>query len=389
VALESADVVLVAYDEIGTKSSAVRGRMEQALASNLEAMLESRGIEGRVERRWSRLFVSADDVAGAARAAADTAGVAYARPALSCAPDLQAIRECLQRAASTHPPGATFAVRGRRVGPADAHPFTSRDIEREGGTAVVEATDAPVDLDDPDRSYHVECRESRAYVAVETYRGPGGLPVGTQGTVVALVSGGIDSPVAAREMLRRGCSVVPVYVDLGAYGGVDHRARAAETVRTLARYAPGESMQLHVVPMGELVEQLVDSVADTRMLSLRRAMLQAASVVADDVGACGVVTGESLGQKSSQTGSNLAVTEAAVDRPVFRPLLTWDKQEIVEAARDLGTFADATVPTGCNKVAPSHPETNATLAGVEDAEPDALLERAAAAARDRTVLDVA
>jgi thiamine biosynthesis protein ThiI len=389
VVLESADVVVVAYDEIGTKSSTVRGRMERALASNLEAMLAARGIDGRVERRWSRLFVVTEDTAGAASAAADTAGVAYARPALSCAPELPAIRECLQRAAASHPPGATFAVRGRRVGPDDAHPFTSRDIEREGGTAVVEATDAPVDLDEPDRSYHVECRESRAYVSLETYRGPGGLPVGTQGTVVALVSGGIDSPVAAWEMLRRGCSVVPVYVDLGPYGGVDHRTRAVETVRTLATYAPGEPMQLHVVPMGELVARLVDSVADTRMLSLRRAMLRAAGVVADDVGADGVVTGESLGQKSSQTGANLAVTEAAVDRPVFRPLLTWDKQDIVEAARDLGTFADATVPMGCNQVAPSHPETGARLAAVEEAEPDALLELAAAAARERTVLDVA
>ncbi len=362
--------------------------MTRTLASNLEAMLSDRDVPGRVERRWSRLFVHTSDPEGAARAAADTAGVVLARPARSCAPEMSAITSCLRLAAATHDAGDSFAVRGRRVGPSDAHPFTSTDIEREGGAAVADETGAPVDLDDPDRTYRVECRESRAYVSVRTYRGPGGLPVGTQGAVVALVSGGIDSPVAAWEMLRRGCSVIPVYVDLGVFGGVDHRTRAVETVRTLASYAPGEDLRPRVVPGGDLVRTLVDSVQDTRMLSFRRAMLAAAEQVAREEEAVGVVTGESLGQKSSQTGPNLAVTDAAVDVPVFRPLLTRDKDDIVAAARELGTFEDATVSAGCNQVAPPHPETNATLSAVRTAEPDDLLERAADAGSRRTVVDL-
>jgi thiamine biosynthesis protein ThiI len=131
----------------------------------------------------------------------------------------------------------------------------------------------------------------------------------------------------------------------------------------------------------------VEAVGDTRMLSLRRAMLRMAAVVADGVGAHAVATGESLGQKSSQTGPNLAVTAAAVDSPVHRPLLTWDKADIVACARELGTFDDATLPVGCERVAPTHPETAATLAAVRAAEPDDLLDRAARVAREVTVVD--
>ena len=115
---------------------------------------------------------------------------------------------------------------------------------------------------------------------------------------------------------------------------------------------------------------------DLRMLALRRFMLSAAEAVAEDVGAVGVVTGEAIGQKSSQTSANLAVTDAATTLPVHRPLLTADKPEITQRARELGTFDDATVDAGCDRLAPSLPETNASLEAVRAAEPDDLLERA-------------
>jgi thiamine biosynthesis protein ThiI len=252
---------------------------------------------------------------------------------------------------------------------------------------MVDAVGGSVDLDDPDRVYRVECRPERAFVSAVEYAGPGGLPAGTQGKTVVLVSGGIDSPVAAWELLRRGCHVVPVYVDLGDYGGADHRARAVETVGRVARRAPNLDMGLRCVPGGPLVDRVVETVDGTRMLSLRRAMLRMAATVAEDCGADAVATGEVIGQKSSQTGPNLAVTAAAVDCPVRRPLLIWDKEDVVAAARDLGTFEDATLPVGCERVAPPHPETAATHAAVEAAEPDDLLEQAATVASEATVLD--
>jgi thiamine biosynthesis protein ThiI len=384
-----ADVVVVGYGEIGTKSAAVRRKMTRRLATNLAALVADRDLDVDVERTWARLYLhgSGQALDRAARAAAETPGVVWTRPARRCDPTLDAITASLRAAAGDHSAGETFAVRADRVGPSDAHPFSAATIERVGGDTVLDTADARVDLDDPDRVYRVECREDRAFVSHTEYEGPGGLPVGTQGTVVVLVSGGIDSPVAAWQLLRRGCRVVPVYVDLGDYGGVDHRARAVETVGWLRRRAPHTDSSLRVVPGGPVVERLTSEVDDTRMLSLRRAMLRMAAVVADDVGAHAVATGESVGQKSSQTGPNLAVTDAAVDCPVHRPLLTWDKVDIVAVARDLGTFDDATLPVGCEQVAPPHPETAATRAAVTAAEPDDILAHAADLARRADVVD--
>jgi thiamine biosynthesis protein ThiI len=378
--------VVVSYGEVGTKSSTVRAKMERRLREQVAAVLTDRGVDADVERRWSRIVVWTDAVEAAAAACGVVPGVVSARPARVCAPTLDAVTETLAEAAAAHSDGATFAVRARRAGPRDAHAFGSRDVERAGGRAVGETTGATVDLDDPDVTYHVEVRESEAFVSSDVVSGPGGLPLGTQGRAVALVSGGIDSPVAAWQLMRRGCLVAPVYVDLGDYGGADHRARAERVASVLAARAPTDEMPLRVVSMGPLVEDLMATVGDTRMLSLRRAMLAAADELAASLDAHSLVTGESMGQKSSQTGVNLSVTDAAVDRPVHRPLLTWDKTDVVAAARDLGTYDDATLPVGCERVAPSRPETYATLAAVESAEPDDLLARARRAARRATVV---
>jgi thiamine biosynthesis protein ThiI len=178
-----------------------------------------------------------------------------------------------------------------------------------------------------------------------------------------------------------------VYLDLGAYGGPDHLARAEETARVVGRSAPNVDMRLRVVPAGDLVEALVAGTGSTRMLSLRRAMLRVAETVADDVGAHSLATGESIGQKSSQTGPNLRTTDAAANRPVYRPLLTRDKDDIVAQARDIGTFVDATTNVGCERVAPDFPETAATLEQVVAAEPDDLLERAEGLAAERHIVD--
>ncbi|WP_224268989.1 tRNA sulfurtransferase [Haloprofundus salinisoli] len=388
------DTVVVSYGEIGTKSSKVRGRMERTLVSNLEAMLAARGVDADVERQWSRPLIRLRNLeevdAGAGRspatyrtlsddaadAVANTFGVVAARPAVTCAPEREALLDLLSSLADDQAAAESFAVRVSRAGPKDAHDFGSRELERVGGAAIEERTGAPVDLDSPDVTYRVEAREDEAFVSTEVRDGPGGLPLGTQGTAVGLVSGGIDSPVAAWEVMKRGCVVVPVYVDLGDFGGPDHEARAVSTMRRLATFAPGFDVRPRVVSAGDLVAELADEVGATRMLSLRRMMLRIGETVARDVGAHAVVTGESLGQKSSQTGPNFAVTDAVTSLPVYRPLLTRDKTDIVAQARRIGTYDDSTLPVGCERVAPSRPETNAALEDVAAAEPDGLLRRA-------------
>lgn len=380
------DVAVVRYGELGIKSGEVRSKMLNRLANNVAAVLADRSLAGEVEQRWSRVLVRGDDVDALARAASDVFGVVSTRPALTVEPIQEAIADAAERLAGDHPTGSTFAVRANRAGAPDTHPFSSQSLEREVGTVVGEVTGAAVDLDDPDVTYRLDVRENDAFVSAVEYDGPGGLPAGTQGKTVVLFSGGIDSPVATWELLKRGLEPVPLYVDLGEYGGPDHLARAEETARQVGRFAPHVDMRLRVADAGELVANLADETQATRMLSLRRAMLRMAETVAADLGAHSVATGESIGQKSSQTGANLRVTDAATSLPVHRPLLTCDKPDIVEQARAIETFRDATMNVGCERVAPTYPETGATLDQVDRAEPDELLDRAAEVAADRYVV---
>lgn len=369
-----ADTVLVRYGDIGVKSTKVQRDMERTLESNLRAMLDARDVDCELDWRWSRPRVRTDDTeaaSAAADAACDTFGIVSASPAVSTEPTMDAIRGALSATAAGSEFAGPFAVDARRAGEREDHPFTSKDIEREGGQAVWDAlTDPEVDLDDPSRTFHVECRSEEAFVFVEKRAGPGGLPLGSQRPLVALLSGGIDSPVAAWEVMKRGSPVIPLYFDFEAYGGVDHVARAVESARTLASYAPNHARDLQVAPAGAAADRLVSEVEDTRMLSLRRFMLRAAERVAEKERAVGIVTGEAIGQKSSQTSANLAATDCVTRLPVHRPLLSWDKQDIIARAREIGTYGDATIEAGCNRIAPDYPETNASLQAVEESEPD-------------------
>jgi thiamine biosynthesis protein ThiI len=372
-----ADVVVVRYGDASVKSGRVQGAMERRLVDNVAALLADRGVPGDVERTWSRLFVRTDEesVAAAADAAADAFGVVSASPARSVRTELDAIVDAVRETAATLYDGGTVAVRARRA--EKSLPFDSEDVGRAAGAAAVEAAGgADVDLDDPDHVFHVEVRESETFVFVEKRDGPGGLPLGSQAPTVALVSGGIDSPVAAYEVMKRGSPVVPVYLDLGDYGGPDHRARAMASVGTLARHAPNYDLETWVVPAGDAVERLVAEMGRGRMLSYRRFMYRVGELVAERSGAHGLVTGEAMGQKSSQTATNLGVVSDAVDLPVHRPLLSSDKDDITERARAIGTFEDATIPAGCYRLAPEEVETNANRERLLAEEPDGLLEMA-------------
>jgi len=387
-----ADVVVVRHGEIGTKSEHVGAKMERRLRENLAAVLADRGVDAEIEQRRFRLRLHTDEPEAATAAAADTFGVVSASPAVRVEPTIEAVCEALTAAAREGYDGGSFAVSARRAGVESAHPFSSTDIEREGGSAVWDAAEETgvepeVDLDDPDTEFFVDCREDDALVFLEKRAGPGGLPLGTQDPVVALMSGGIDSPVAAWELMKRGAPVIPLYVDLGDYGGVDHRARAVSTTETLARYAPDRDMRLRIAPAGEAVAAIAETVDVGRMLVLRRFMLRVAAAVADERDAVGVVTGEAVGQKSSQTTANLAVTSAAVDLPVHRPLLTVDKTDITARADEIGTFGESTIPAGCDRLAPDYPETRGRLGAIEEREPDGLAERARAVADRLEVVD--
>jgi thiamine biosynthesis protein ThiI len=381
-----AGTVLVRHGEIGTKSGQVQARMEQHLAGQVRAVIDDRRLDASVEREHSRLYLhTTGDIEAVTAAVTDCFGVLSASPALSAEPTMPAITEALTATAVQSYDGGTFAVRARRAGPADAHPFDSTDIEEKGGEAIWAAAsargvDPAVDLERPDHTFSVECRPDRALVFTETVEGPGGLPLGTQEPLVALVSGGIDSPVAAWLAMKRGCPVYPLYVDLGAYGGVDHRLRAGRTVSQLAAYAPDREMPLRVAPGGEGVERIVASTDGARMPVWRRFLYRVAEAVATDLGAVGIVSGESIGQKSSQTSANIRAAGAVTTLPVHRPVLSMDKHEITGLARDIGTYAESTMDAGCYRLAPDNPTTRPSPGTVRDAEPEGIAELATTAA---------
>ncbi|MFA9516054.1 tRNA sulfurtransferase [Halopenitus sp. H-Gu1] len=377
------DAVLVRVGAIGTKSEHVRYEMQSQLGRNLEALLADRGIDGRVRHRRNRPIIEVADAsvaAAAVDAATDTFGVVSASPAVTVDPTMEAVTDALSVVADDRFESGSFAVRVDRVG---THPFTSEDAEREGGSAVFEAVsdrDPTVDLETPDVTFRAKIHDDEAFVFVEKHPGPGGLPLGSQRPLVALLSGGIDSPVATFEAMSRGAPIAPIYLDLGDFGGPDHRARAEESARTLATYAPNHLDSILVVDAGDVCRDLVDSLEKGRMLAFRRFMYRVAADIAADRGATGVVTGEVIGQKSSQTTQNLSVLDSVTDFPIHRPLLTLDKPEITERARRIGTYEAAEITAGCDRFAPDRPETCAGLQRMADIEPDWLRERAQKAA---------
>ena len=387
-----ADTVIVRYGELYTKGGAVRERMEERLLAHVEALLSTRGVEYEVERRWTRPLVRTTPgaVADAAETASEAFGVVSTSAAASVPSQMDAVLDSLARTARAVYDSGTFAVEARRS--CEDLPFTSEDVQEEGGAAVwdavADAFEPAVDLEDPDVTFFVECRADETFVFLEKCDGPGGLPFGSQDRLVSLFSGGIDSPVATYEAMRRGSPVVPVYVDLGDYGGPDHRARAVEAARRIAGVVPHDDGSLYRVPAGKSVAAIADELDRGRMLALRRYMFAAAERIARRVDASGIVTGESVGQKSSQTARNLRLTSAATDLPVHRPLLTVDKDEITRRARRIGTFEEAAIPAGCNRIVPPRPETNGRLERLREVEPDDLLERARADAADAEVIEL-
>jgi len=241
-------------------------------------------------------------------------------------------------------------------------PLRSAEIDRRVGAAVAAATGAPVDLDDPQTTIYVEVLHDRILFSFERLRGPGGFPVGSAGRVMALLSGGIDSPVAAWRMMKRGCSVQ--LVNFHAFPLQDHTM--IDKVRDLAEILTRWQLKtrLFLVPFGALQQAIVASCpAPLRVVLYRRFMLRIAEVLARRHRAKALITGESLGQVASQTLDNLAVIGAVARLPVLRPLVGMDKDEITVEARRLGTFDVSTLPDQdcCQLFVPRSPALAATL----------------------------
>lgn len=320
--------------EIGTKARATRRRFLRRLTLNVERALGSSGLEARVHQEWSRLLVDADDCGAARRALARVFGVHSAAEVVEVGfTSLEQLVDSLVPLYGPRVEGRSFAVRARgqsKLG------FGWRELAVVLGAALRPLAER-VDLEQPEVEVPVMLEGERAFAVLEVTSGPGGLPLGVGGTAVALLSGGFDSPVAAWQVMSRGVGVELLICDLGGCGQVEQVLSVAGTLA--AEWAPGWGLRAHVVDLTPVVSALLERVPGRlRQLLLKRAMYRVADRLAREVGGEAIVTGESLGQVSTQTLRNLAVCERAIELPVLRPLAGMGKEEILRRAREIGTY---------------------------------------------------
>ena len=264
----------------------------------------------------------------------------------------------------------TFSVRAKRAD--KRFKLTSPEIEREVGGRVKQATGWNVDLTKPDLSIGIEVLPTTVFYTLGKEYGQGGLPTGTSGPVMCLLSGGIDSPVAAYRLMKRGCRVR--FVHFHAYPILSHASqeKTEEIVGLLTRHQLRS--RFHLVPFGEIQQQVVLSAPPAlRIVIYRRLMMRISERLASVCGAQALVTGEAVGQVASQTLENISTINEVVNMPVLRPLIGSDKEEITREARRLGTYPISIIPDQdcCTLFMPRSPATKARLADVQRAE-DAL-----------------
>lgn len=365
-------IILVHYHEIGLKGHN-RSTFEMRLLKNLEALLKGFPLV-TIHRISGRLLVflkeetSHDEANACADAIVNVPGVARVSCGFKCERDIAVMGMAARRALSEAGEFASFKVSARRNH--TDFPIDSMAINREVGAVLCDAyPQKKVIMKNPDVTVGVEVVQNASYVYARSVRGVGGLPVGVSGTVVSLLSSGIDSPVALWRMARRGAVCIGVHFsgrpqtsDASEYL-VDDIARVLEKTGCIAR--------VYVVPFGDYQREIsVLAPPSLRIILYRRLMFKVAERIACGEHAGALVTGESLGQVASQTLDNIRATDAAVDMPVFRPLIGTDKLEIIDQAQALGTFeiSSQDAPDCCTLFMPRSPETHAKLADVEAAE---------------------
>ncbi|ADB57260.1 tRNA uracil 4-sulfurtransferase ThiI [Archaeoglobus profundus] len=345
---------LIRYSEIFLKSEQVRRRWINKLIRNIRRIVGDCKFRLERGRIWLITDRNVDDKLK------KVFGIVSFSPCEHCKLDeLEdfVLKFCKGKLESVR----TFAVRVKRVG---EHDFTSQDVERRLGALILKNfPHLKVDLENPEKTIYVEIRNEDCYVFDEIIKGVGGIPLGVEGKLVSLFSGGIDSPVATWLMMKRGCEVVPIYFDIRPFTSERAIERVEKVAKVLKEYDP--DFDVIVKEHGNFLMKVKDILKEKRLESYtcifcKRRMLKVAEEVAKDVGAKGIVTGDSLGQVASQTLDNLLVISQACSIPIYRPLIGFDKIEIEEIARKIGTFEYSTIPADCLAV-PKRPTTKADL----------------------------
>jgi tRNA uracil 4-sulfurtransferase len=361
------DSVLIRYHEIALKKGN-RAYFTELLKRNLLCAVTDLGIK-EVRSLPARLLLTFKgdiDPQTAARRVGAVFGIANFSLVERAARDIEDLRARILSSLKDAR-YSSFCIDTQRGD--KTFPLTSPEINRLLGAAVKESSGARVDLGHAELTVFVEVLPRDAFFGFNKIPGPGGLPVGASGRVVSLISGGIDSPVAAYRMMQRGCRLIFVHFHSAPYLDKTSQEKVRTLVSELTRYQ--FQSQLYLVPFGEIQRQIVAAVnRPLRVVLYRRMMLRIAEAVARGEKAKALVTGESLAQVASQTLENMAVIQQAATLPILRPLVGMDKQEIIDQARRIGTFDISSIPDQdcCQLFVPKHPATKAQLREVEEAE---------------------
>jgi len=362
---------------------------ERRLTANVRRALEDLPVASVQRPAWRVLVSFREPVpfTEVARRLGTVFGLHSILPVVNLGFDIEEVKEELARRLSGRA-HCRFALRCRRSD--KSYPLTSVEIEGELGGAVQDATGWTVDLRKPETTVHLLLDENGFWLWMGSVSGPGGLPTGTGGRGLCLLSGGIDSPVAAYLMMKRGMRLDFVHFHSVPQTDPGSLQKAQELAEILARYQ-GRS-RVAMVPLLPIQREIVERCPESlRILLYRRFMLRLAERLAGRFGARALITGESLGQVASQTIENLAAVEAVASLPLLRPLIGLDKQEIISLARRTGTYETSILPhfDCCTYFVPDRPETRAGTASLDEAE--SVLDVAALADRalnDTEILNV-
>lgn len=352
--------VLLKHGEVVLKGRN-RGRFEELLQRNLRKALE--GLEGQVRIRTGHsvtVLTGSVPVERMVERVRRVPGFSVIQPAIAVAKDPETVAEAaVDLLRDRAPATGGFAVRAKRRD--KSFPLRSSDLAALVGARIQRELGLPVDLTSPSVEVAVEVDRDAVHLSVERLPGQGGLPVGASGRAMVLLSGGYDSPVAAHRAMRRGLRCDFVHFTGAPYTGPSSAYKAYALVRELTRYQP--DARLHIVPIGTAQRSLATAGAGRlQVVAQRRLMVRVAGELARRVGARALVTGDSLGQVASQTLSNIATVDEASPLPVLRPLLGWDKTEIMEEAARIGTADISRLPDEdcCRLLTPPRVATGTT-----------------------------
>jgi tRNA uracil 4-sulfurtransferase len=359
--------VLLKLGEIVLKGKN-RDLFERRLQNNIRAAVKGLDIKIRLAHREGVIVVRAEsraqaDVDRVARRIADVMGIVWVHRAWRVAKDVEPTVQAAIDLVGRHPAlarGGTFAIRPRRRD--KRFPMTSSELAVRVGAAVQDRYDLPVNLKRPDITVFIEVDRDEVFVFTDGLHGQGGLPVGMSGRALVLMSGGIDSPVAAYRMMRRGLRVDFLHFSGMPFTGPESIYKAYALVRELDKFQ-GDS-RLYVVPFGKAQQRIKSSgVERLQIIAQRRLMLKTGEMLAARLGGAALVTGDSLGQVSSQTLTNITALDDAVQLPILRPLIGMDKIEIMAEARRIHTLAISELPDEdcCTLLTPRRAETRAKI----------------------------